>query len=187
MRKTFQLSILVYVRTQVRALASKARALKVRGSGMSLRIALGMLRLESLLWLGLGSCHTHPHAVVALMCLRPPTPPNHIQRPTTWCIPHTYRHMPGIQMNGRAIVRWARFLSGKYADAVDGACLNTAALHAYERVNGVPDSMVDAAVTASTEEEARALTQVGRRGIHKFRRHALRSIFAKPCNGSLPL
>lgn len=64
------------------------------------------------------------------------------------------------QVNGRTVVRWARFLSGRYMDVVGGLTLSDAALAAYETVRGVPDSLVAASVCAATAEEVQELEKV---------------------------
>lgn len=63
-------------------------------------------------------------------------------------------------MDGRAVLRWVKFLSGAYCENVPGAAVNVGALHAYESLDGVPDSVVRAAIAAPDEDEARALIQV---------------------------
>lgn len=66
------------------------------------------------------------------------------------------------KVNGRTIVRWARFLSQSYTDNVGGLEMNDAAVAAYATVNGVPESLIESAIASSTEEEAATLQRVGR-------------------------
>jgi hypothetical protein len=65
------------------------------------------------------------------------------------------------KVNGRTIVRWARFLAGDYASNVCDAEMNDAAVVAYSAIAGVPESLLNSAIASATEEEAEALQRVG--------------------------
>ena len=65
------------------------------------------------------------------------------------------------QVNGKTVMRWVRFLAKP-----DGYCSRVSArvsetsLRAYERHEGVPESVVAAAAAASTHGEARRMRRV---------------------------
>ena len=81
----------------------------------------------------------------------PASPPS----PTS-AVPHA------SQVNGRTIVRWARFLGRGDTDNVGGLETNDAAVTAYSRFADcfVPESLVQSAIASATEQEAETLQRV---------------------------
>jgi hypothetical protein len=67
---------------------------------------------------------------------------------------------PFVQVRGAVVVRWCRLLAGAYRDRLQGVRLDDAALQAYERLDGVPESLVTAAIAAPAEEAAADLARV---------------------------
>ena len=74
----------------------------------------------------------------------------------TSAVPHA------SQVNGRTIVRWARFLGRGYTDNVGGLETNDAVVTAYSRFADcfVPESLVQSAIASATEQEAETLQRV---------------------------
>ncbi|KAG2492990.1 hypothetical protein HYH03_008889 [Edaphochlamys debaryana] len=68
---------------------------------------------------------------------------------------------PALQLRGRMVVRWARHLARVYPDLA-ASFAPPEQLHAWEAIDGIPDSMLDTAVAAQTAEEAQALLHPGR-------------------------